>query len=163
MNDTHHSGIEQRDGEIWGPARYLFFCPVCDTSYTIEYDASTRRDFNGPYEPCTCLIATGPCRHCDTDLSVAYSADLLEVVAYDTAEEDRWHELFAEYRSLWKKLKKARKELKRNPGKSLRKKKDTLKKACRKLSRLLHDSDEQYALKCDRQKTAREQQHSILF
>ncbi len=163
MKNTQGPDIKQRDGEIWEPARYLFFCPVCDKSYTIEYDASSRHDFDGRYEPCTCLITTGRCRHCDADLSIAYSADLLEVVAYDTAEEERWSELFAEYSSLWKKLKKARKELKRNPDRSLRKKKDTLKKACRKLSRRLHDSEEQYALKCDRQKTAREQQESILF
>lgn len=157
------SDMEQRKGEIWEPATYLFFCPVCDKSYSIVYDASSRQDFNGRYERCTCLIATGQCRHCSTDLTVAYSADLFEVVAYDTAVEERWNGLFAEYSSLWKKLKKVMKKLKRNPGRSQQKKKDSLKKACKMLARQLHDSEEQYALKCDRQRAAREQQESTFF
>lgn len=157
------AAIGQREGEIWGPATYYFFCPVCDKSYTIDYDASTRQEFNGRYEANTCIITTGQCRFCSTGLSIAYSADHLEVIAYDTAEEERWADLFAAYRSQWKKLKKARKKLKSNPDRTLQKKKDAAKKACRKLARELRDSEEQYSRRCDERKAARERQESLQF
>ena len=157
------SAIGQRDGEIWGPANYYFFCPVCDKSYTIDYDASSRREFNGRFEASTCVITTGQCRFCSTDLTIAYSADHLEVIAYDTVEEERWADLFAAYRYQWKKLKKIRKRLTNNPDKSLQKKKDAAKKACRKLARELRDSEEQYTRRCGERKADRERQESLQF
>ncbi len=161
--DKKPKDIGQREGEIWGPATYYFFCPVCDKSYTIDYDASSRQVFDGRYEANTCIITTGQCRFCSTGLSIAYSADHLEVIAYDTAEEERWADLFAAYNSQWKKLKKTKEKLKRKPGKSVQKKKDTAKKACRKLARKLRDNEEQYTRRCDERKAARERQESLQF
>ena len=155
--------IGQREGEIWGPATYYFFCPVCDKSYTIEYDASSRQEFDGRYEANTSIITTGQCQFCSTGLSIAYSADHLEVIAYDTAEEEHWADLFAAYSSQWNKLKKIKKELKRKPDKSLQKKKDAAKKACKKLAKKLRDSDEQYTRRCDERKAARERGESLQF
>ena len=157
------SAIGQRDGEIWGPANYYFFCPVCDKSYTIDYDASSRREFNGRFEASTCVITTGQCRFCSTDLAIAYSAGHLEVIAYDTVEAERWADLFAAYRYQWKKLKKIRKRLTNNPDKSLQKKRDTAKKACRKLVRGLRDNEERYTRRCEERKAARERQESLQF
>jgi hypothetical protein len=155
--------ISRRDGEIWGPATYYFFCPACDKSYTIDYDASSRKDFNGRFEANTCIITTVQCRFCSTDLSIAYSADHLEVIAYDTAEEEQWAGLFAAYSAHWNKLKKTGKKLKKRPDKSLQKKKDAAKKACRKLARALRDSEEHYTRRCDERKAARERQESLQF
>jgi len=81
--NTDKNTIAQREGEIWGMATYYFFCPVCDKSYSLQYDASARKRFDGRYEPHTCFIQEGQCRFCETTLSVAYSADQLGIVAYD--------------------------------------------------------------------------------
>jgi hypothetical protein len=155
--------IAKREGEIWEMETYYFVCPVCDKSYNIEYNASTRTEFDGKYEDNTCFIKKDRCRFCETKLSVAYDADRLGIVVYDTTEEKRWQELADAYSKEWNKLKKLKKELKKNETKELKEKKESLKKKCRKLEQEIIDTEEQYEEKCERQMIAREQEESVSF
>ena len=161
--DKKKDDIAQRDGETWEMETYYFFCPVCDKSYNIDYNASTRKKFDGQYEDHTCFIKKDRCRFCETKLYVAYDADRLTVVAYDTAEEKRWQKLADNYSKEWDKLKKLKKELDKDGGKGLKDKKEVQKKKCRKLEQEISDTEEQYEEKCERQMIAREQGESVPF
>jgi len=161
--NTGKNTIAQREGEIWGMATYYFFCPVCDKSYSLQYDASARKRFDGRFEPHTCFIQKGQCRFCETTLSVAYSADQLGIVAYDDDEEKRWAALFDNYRGQWKKLKKIKRELEKNPDKGMKRKKDAQKKMCRELEQEILASEERYAQRCEQLLLARERQESSDF
>ena len=161
--DKGRNTIAQREGEVWGMATYYFFCPVCDKSYSLEYDASGRKRFDGRYEPHTCFIKEGLCRFCETRLSVAYSADQLGIVAYDADEEERWAALYDNYRDQWKKLKKIKRELDKDPDRGLKRKKDVQKKRCRELEQEILAGEERYARRCEQQLLARERLESVDF
>jgi len=155
--------ITKREEEVWGIETYYFYCPVCDKSYNIDYDASSRTAFDGKYENNTCFIKKGKCQFCETKLYVAYDADRLRVVAYDTKEEKRWRELTDVYSAKWNELKKIKKELKENKDSKLEKKKDSLKKECKAMEKEIIRSDEQYEEQCELQMIAREQKESAVF
>ncbi|RPH40532.1 MAG: hypothetical protein EHM86_05575 [Desulfobulbaceae bacterium] len=155
--------ITKREEEVWGIETYYFYCPVCDKSYNIDYDASSRTAFDGKYENNTCFIKKGKCQFCETKLYVAYDADRLRVVAYDTKEEKRWRQLTDVYSAKWNELKKIKKELKENKDSKLEKKKDSLKKECKAMEKEIIHSDEQYEEQCELQMIAREQKESAAF
>ncbi len=155
--------IKKREGEIWGMETYYFYCPVCDKSYNIDYDASTRTAFDGRYENNTCFVKKGKCQFCATKLYVAYDADRLRMISYDTKEEKRWRELTDAYSEKWNELKKIKKSLKEEKDDKLKKKKASLKKQCETMEKEIIDRDEQYEEQCEQQMIAREQQESVAF
>ncbi len=155
--------ITKREGETWGMETYYFYCPVCDKSYNIDYDASTRTTFDGKYEKNTCFVKKGKCQFCGTKLYVAYDADRLRMISYDTKEEKRWRELTDSYSEKWNELKKIKKSLKEEKDDSLKKKKASLKKKCEIMEKEIIDKDEQYEEQCEQQMIAREQQESVAF
>ena len=155
--------IVKREGETWEMETYYFYCPVCDKSYNIDYDASTRKTFDGKYENSTCFVKKGKCQYCETKLYVAYDADRQRMVAYDTKEEKRWKELTDAYSEKWNELKKLKKKLKEEKDDKLKKKKDSLKKKCEAMEKKIVDRDEQYEEECERQMVAREQKESVAF
>ena len=155
--------ITKREEEVWGMETYYFYCPVCDKSYNIDYDASSRTAFDGKYENNTCFIKKGKCQFCETKLYVAYDADRLRVVAYDTKEEKRWRQLTDAYSAKWNELKKIKKELKENKDSKLEKKKESLKKECKVMEKEIISSDEKYEEQCELQMIAREQKESAAF
>lgn len=155
--------ISRREDEIWSMETYYFYCPVCDKSYNIEYDASTRTAFDGKYEDHTCFIKKGTCKFCETKIYVAYDADRLRMVAYDTKEEKRWRELTDRYSAKWQELKKVKKALKEGKDDKLKKTREALKKKCEALEKAIVDRDELYEERCEQQMIAREQQESVQF
>lgn len=155
--------IKQREGEIWAKDLYYFYCPVCEKPYNIEYDASTRKSFDGKYEDNTCFIAKGRCQFCETKLSIAYDADHQGVVAYDIKEEKRWKECSAEFEKAWKKLQKVKKQLKEKSSSELKKEKKSLQKNCDELEKRIIDRDNEYEEQCLDQVIAREAAESVPF
>lgn len=155
--------ITRREEEIWGMETYYFFCPVCDKSYNIDYDASTRTAFDGKYEDTTCFVKKGKCDFCGTKLYVAYDADRMRMVAYDSKEEKRWREMTDAYSEKWNELKKIKKALKEEKSDKLIKKKDALKKKCKALEKEINLRDEKYEEHCEQQMIAREQKESVAF
>ena len=158
-----NSDISERAGEIWGPETYYFYCPACDKAYSIKYDASDRKSFDGKYDDFTCFIKTGKCTFCETQMYVAYDADKLSVVAYDSNEEERWLKCTADYEKKRQKLKKLKQQYKAEPTEALKKKKDTLKRKLEKLEKELIAKDEEYQEDCDRLMIARRQEESTTF
>ena len=158
-----NSDISEREGEIWGPETYYFFCPVCDKPYSIRYDASGRKSFDGKYDTFTCFIKEEKCTFCETKLYVAYNADKLHIVAYDSKEEDRWLKCMASYEKKRQKLKKIKQQCKAEPTEALKKKRDTLKRKLDKLKQELIAKDEEYEEDCDRMMTARRHEESVTF
>lgn len=155
--------ISEREGEIWGPETYYFYCPVCDKSYNIRYDASGRKSFDGKYDDYTCFIKEGKCAFCETQMYVAYDADALQVVAYDIDEEERWLKCTDKYQKRRQKLKKVKQQYKAEPTEALKNKKDTLKRKLEKLEQELIAKDEEYQEDCDRLMIARRQEESSPF
>lgn len=155
--------IKKRDGEIWKKETYYFYCPVCEKPYNIEYDASTRKSFDGKFEDNTCFIKKGTCAFCNTKLSIAYDADHQGVVAYDIKEEKRWQECTAEFDKAYKKLRKVKKQIKEAPSAELKKKKKALQSECDKLEKEIIAKDNKYEAKCLEQVIARETKDSIKF
>ncbi len=158
-----NSDISERDGETWGPETYYFYCPVCDKSYSIKYDASGRKSFDGKYDDYTCAIKEGKCSFCETQIYVAYDADELRVAAYDINEEERWLKCNADYEKKRQKLKKLKQQFKAEPTDALKKKRDTLKRKFEKLEKELIAKDEEYQEDCDRMMISRRQEESITF
>ncbi|HSO08578.1 MAG TPA: hypothetical protein VLR45_01185, partial [Desulfoprunum sp.] len=70
---------------------------------------------------------------------------------------------FDSYRGQWKKLKKIKREMKKNPGRGLQRKKDAQKKRCRQLEQEILAGEERYAQRCEQLLLARERQESIDF
>ena len=157
------SDISEREGEIWGPETYHFYCPVCDKPYSIKYDASGRKSFDGKYDDYTCFIKEGRCLFCDTRMYVAYDADELGIVAYDINEEERWLKSSAKYKKKRQKLKKVKQQYKTEPTEALKKKRDTMKRKLDKLEQDLIAKDEEYQEDCERMMIARRQEDSITF
>ncbi len=158
-----NSDISERDGEIWSPEVYYFYCPVCEKSYSIKYDASGRKSFDGKYDDYTCFLKEGKCTFCETHMYVAYDADELSVIAYDSNEEERWLKCTADYEKKRQKLKKLKQQYKAEPTEALKKKRDTLKRKLEKLKKEFITKDEEYQEDCERLTIARRQEESITF
>lgn len=155
--------ISEREGEIWGPETYYFYCPVCDKAYSIRYDASGRKSYDGRYEDYTCFIREGKCQFCDTDLYVAYDADHLRIVAYDIAEEEHRRKSMNNYDKKRRKLKKLKQLIKEEPTAELKNRRDTLKQKLKRMEEKIIARDEEYLEDCHRLMMARRQEESLTF
>ncbi len=153
--------IKKRKGEVWENETYYFYCPTCEKPYNINYDASTRKEFDGIFEENTCFVKEGKCRFCKANLYVSYDVEYQGMVAYDMEEELRFQEYAEKYDDLVHKLEKVEKKLESKPSKKLKKKRKELKSMCKALEKELLDMDQAYEEKCLSLVTAREIEESV--